>query len=161
VHFAESITDVSLKATVGVEIGKGKANTNLMLAGCRSGAGHAAMEYRGGGQSDWYLPSRDELNELCKYAKFWPTGTGTDCPTKPECAPLATLCTSIGTLREGFSAAFPYSYWSSSETDSKTYKNSAWEQVFHRWSSPTVNLSKPNPDGPKVFIGFIRPVRSF
>jgi len=161
VYFAESITDVALKATVGVEIGKGKANTNLMLAGCSSGAGHLAQAYRGGGQSDWYLPSRDELNEMCKYAKFLPTGMGTDCPTKPECRPLATLCKSIGMLREGFSAAYPYSYWSSSETDSKTYKNSAWVQVFHYGSFSITNHSKASPDGPKVFLGYIRPVRAF
>jgi hypothetical protein len=161
VHFAESITDVAIKATVGVEIGKGKANTNLMLAGCSSGAGHLARAYRGGGQSDWYLPSRDELNEMCKYAKFLPTGMGNDCPTKPECLPLATLCKSIGTLREGFSAAYPYDYWSSSETDSKTYKNSAWVQLFHSGSLGTTNKSKPNPDGPKVFLGYIRPIRAF
>ena len=148
VHFAESITDVSLKATVGVEIGKGKANTNLMLAGCSSGAGHTAMEYRGGGQSDWYLPSRDELNELCKYAKFLPTGTNTDCPTKPECAPLATLCKSIGTLREGFSDAYPYYYWSSSET----VAGAAWSQYFADGSQGGAG---------KYVHGYVRPVRAF
>ena len=160
VHFAESITDVAVKATVGVEIGKGKANTNLMLTGCSSGAGHLARAYRGGGQSDWYLPSRDELNEMCKYAKFLPTGMGSDCPTKPECLPLATLCKSIGTLREGFSAAYPYDYWSSSETDSKTYKNSVWVQLLHSASLGTTNKSKPNPDGPKASLGYIRPIRA-
>ena len=44
----------------GTAIGTGLANTNLMN-GCTSGAGFHARAYRGGGLSDWYLPSQAEV----------------------------------------------------------------------------------------------------
>jgi hypothetical protein len=100
-HLAGSITDVNLKASVGVEVGKGKANTDLMLAGCRSGSGHAARAFRGGNKNDWYLPSRDELNELCKFAKNQATGK------------VDVLCQRGTSLSGGFSNDY---YWSSSES---------------------------------------------
>ena len=74
VDFSKSISDVTLKASIGTEIGKGKANTNIMVARCSSGAGNAARAHKGGDKNDWYLPSRDELNELCKFAKYQATG---------------------------------------------------------------------------------------
>jgi len=107
-HLAGSITDVNLKASVGYEIGKGKANTDLMLANCGSGAGHAAREYRGGNKSDWYLPSRDELNELCKLAKNQVTGK-VDVPCQRGTSPESSAAFSRG----GFSNDY---YWSSSES---------------------------------------------
>jgi hypothetical protein len=51
----------------GSSIGQGKPNTNLMLQNCASGAGVVAASYKGGAKDDWFLPSKDELNELAKY----------------------------------------------------------------------------------------------
>ena len=51
------------------EIGKGKANTDLMVALCSSGAGVEARAYKGGGKSDWFLPSKYELRELCEFVR--------------------------------------------------------------------------------------------
>jgi len=45
-------------------IGTGAQNTVLMKAGCNSVAGQSAADYAGGGKSDWFLPSKDELNEM-------------------------------------------------------------------------------------------------
>ncbi len=49
--------------TFGTAIGTGKANTDLMVAGCTSGAANSVRGYTGGGVS-WFLPSKDELNQL-------------------------------------------------------------------------------------------------
>ena len=56
----------------GQAVGDGKANTKTLLASplCTTGKPNAltlATGYRGGGQSDWYLPSDGELTELCHY----------------------------------------------------------------------------------------------
>jgi uncharacterized repeat protein (TIGR02543 family) len=53
--------------TTSTAIGTGYSNTLKMVrqsgAGT-AGAGSAARNYRGGGLNDWYLPSKDELNQL-------------------------------------------------------------------------------------------------
>lgn len=51
-----------------LSIGAGYANTQSMVANCVSNdAGQRAQSYAGGGLTDWYLPSLDELNALYYY----------------------------------------------------------------------------------------------
>jgi len=50
-------------------VGTGKINTDLIIAKIGKTTNYAAgiaRAYRGGGYSDWFLPSLDELNELYK-----------------------------------------------------------------------------------------------
>ena len=48
----------------GLVIGTGKANTAAIIKSCKDAgiAAKIAADYRGGDKSDWFLPSRDELN---------------------------------------------------------------------------------------------------
>jgi len=50
----------------GTAIGTGLSNTMAIIAnqGAGSYAAKVARSYRGGGNTDWYLPSKDELNKL-------------------------------------------------------------------------------------------------
>jgi len=55
---------MELKNITATAIGTGKANTAEILDLCNepSIAARVAANYRGGGKSDWFLPSKDELN---------------------------------------------------------------------------------------------------
>jgi hypothetical protein len=107
----------------------GMANTNqiyarLTTAGGVSTANYAAgiaWSYENNSKTDWFLPSKDELNELCKYAKTQTTGV------------TGTVCAVSDPLLTGFAEG---PYWSSSETVGYDYDTwleipkSAWDQNF-------------------------------
>ena len=87
----------------GTAIGDGKANTGLILAGCAtSGIAARVASATAGGYSDWFLPSQDELNQVCKYARDQST-TAVD---------RAVQCDGTGTLRSGFPSIY---YWGSTQ----------------------------------------------
>jgi hypothetical protein len=90
----------------GTSIGTGQNNTSLINAGCATAdiAGRVASATVGG-YSDWFLPSKDELNQLCKYARTQSTAV----------ADQTVACDATGALRAGFASA---NYWSSSQNDS-------------------------------------------
>ena len=85
-----------------------------------------------GGKTDWFIPSKAELNYVCLYARSLSESAGT--------------C-SGGSLRTGFVGA---SYWSSSEYD----QDRAWYQNFSNGGQAYV-------DGLKGASVYVRPVRMF
>lgn len=60
----------------GPAIGTGQSNTQEIVKGCKEVniAAKIASEYKGGGKSDWFLPSKDELNAL--YTNLYKAGIG-------------------------------------------------------------------------------------
>lgn len=126
----EGSSGVGEMNSIGNQVGDGKRNTQLMSQICASGA-FVVNQYRGGGFSDWYLPSKLELNFLCRFAR--------------NQEPSFRDCGFGGNLREGFSEY----YWSSSESSA----SSAWDQFFNIGN---VNLSNKSHQG-----NSIRPIRAF
>jgi hypothetical protein len=101
----------------GTAIGSGYQNSRDIDAQtgnvAASSAAVLAREYGGGSKSDWFLPSKDELNELCKYAK----NTG-------QAAGGATQCSGgANAAVRGFTET---PYWSSSEDSAVN----AWQHSF-------------------------------
>ena len=76
-----SATPNALANASGIVIGTGLANTAAMYTQDQTSgyAGTAARSYSGSDSSagQWFLPSKNELYELCKYVNGEPTGPGT------------------------------------------------------------------------------------
>jgi len=121
-------------------IGTGKANTATILTKCTTAgiAARVAADYRGEGKSDWFLPSRDELNELCKIYSNGRTDT-------TKYSAYQNGCTGNTSPTGGFAAGI---YWSSSEGTAAN----AWGQYF--------GLGDQYDDF-KYFTYYVRPVRAF
>ena len=120
----------------GSDIGTGEQNTDDIVSGCPTAgiAARLAYELVLGGQSDWFLPSYYEINELCKYAR----DTG-------QAADSATQCAG-GTLRASFSTN---RYWTSTERDITR----AW---FKNMDNGNYNVND------KDYASYpVRPVRAF
>ena len=125
-----------------IALGTGRAATAAIVARFEAGgmaktsyAAGAADIYATATASDWFLPSKDELNEVCKYAR----NTG-------QAAGPSTVCAG-GTIRNGFIEDL---FWSSSEHHGSGAF--AWYQTF-----------VTGRQGPymKDLSASVRPVRAF
>ena len=129
--------EVSVTGADGTAIGSGYRNSLDIVAQTGNvAATSAAVEaraYQGNSKTDWYLPSKVELNELCKYARTQTTGN------------TSVLCSSAGSIRPGFSSG---TYWSSSEFDN--YR--AWYHAVWAGLQGAAQKSDTN---------YVRPVRAF
>ncbi len=139
---SEGIAAMSAYEKANWQIGKGFSNTSVMkVSEATSAAQAAVLAYEGDSTAgQWFIPSMNELNELCKYARGQTTGN------------LTVACDSSGTLKtgtandlEGFVESY---YWSSTEYDSYA----AWGQLFY---GGTQSLSS------KDDATYVRPVRAF
>jgi hypothetical protein len=88
-------------------LGYGLSNTNKLLTFNTSGvscalstqAASVARSYTGGGLNDWFLPSADELNLVCRYANSLDMSSNATC--------------TAGTVRPGFISTVRAYWWSS------------------------------------------------
>ena len=92
---------IPLVGAPGTAFGTGWANTERAARYCDSGAAVSTRGYHGGGEADWFLPSTDELNQLCRWARELDTSSTASCFT-------SRTDPTVG----GFSAD---NYWSSTE----------------------------------------------
>ncbi len=125
--------------TTGTGIGTGYANTSAMISQSNTAgkAGAVARAFQGGGKTDWFLPSKDELNALCKWA-FNDT--------------VNAICNQngIGTLQRTNGDFASSLYWSSTEIDAVGAGVQAFDYGLQHYGT------KSNPSA-----HFVRPVRAF
>ena len=103
-------TDNSDTPGTSTAFGSGYTNTYTAMAGANHPVAEAARNASSAGKTDWFLPSKDELNELCKYARNQATGD------------TSVACADTGTVRDGFMTGPNGDYWSSSQAS----PDSAW-----------------------------------
>ena len=120
----------------GIAIGTGQQNTADIVAGCGVGA-KLADDYMNNGVSDWFLPSKDELNALCVWA--W-------VPKNPVCNNNNQFVD--GSAYRAFGGFSDGAYQSSTQLD----KEKVWFQYF--------NYGFGN-YGSKGYQIYVRPIRSF
>ena len=129
------------------KIGQGFYNTSVMkVSGATSTAQAAVLAYAGSAVAgQWFIPSMNELNELCKYA--WGQATGVPTVACVASGTFKSTANAGGTLG-GFKQSF---YWSSSES----YGNKANDGMNLNFSNGAI--------GPyvKTYAMAVRPIRAF
>ena len=140
--YSGNSTAQAASRTAANALGMGMVNTNqayarITTAGSAITTSYAtgiAWAYTNNSKTDWFLPSKFELNQLCRYA--WRLTVNN----------AATDCTGMtGTIRVGFAGAY---YWSSSEAGGGI----AWGQNFSNGFQS---------DNAKIDMYDVRPIRAF
>jgi hypothetical protein len=138
----EGVPAQSVNEKLNWKIGQGFYNTSVMkVSGATSAAQAAVLAYAGtSAAGQWFIPSVNELNELCKYARGQTTGD------------LKVACDTTGTLKTGTSndlgGFLGQLYWSSSELAS----THTWIYNFTGTGVGAIT---------KISSAYIRPVRAF
>lgn len=127
-------------------IGQGFYNTSVMIVSLATSDAQAkVLAYAGSSiAGQWFIPSMNELNELCKYARGQDSGD----PTVACVTGSGTFkdTVDVGTDLGGFLEDY---YWSSSEFD----EYSAWNQYFDNGSQDVFVKDD--------YTFLVRPVRAF
>ena len=100
----------------GTAIGTGFANTATMSPSHSSTTQAAVLAYAGNDSSSnqWFIPSYDETNELCKFARGQATGnSAVACDTA-----AGTLKTETSTVYGGYQSNY---YWTSTDSAANAY----------------------------------------
>jgi hypothetical protein len=127
------------------KIGQGFNNTKIMkVVDAASDAQTKVLAYAGNSTAgQWFIPSMNELNELCKYARGQTTGDPT------------VACSNSGTLKSGIAndlGGFVSSvYWSSSEDNLENAGLQFFADDFDGYQGGNL----------KDDTGYVRPVRAF
>ena len=126
----------SISGATETAIGTGPANTAAILAACssRTNAAGVVDAYEKNGHTDWYLPSKDELNALCKWVHN--DNVNTICNSNRQFDPLVNGRIIVN------------SYWSSSQSSA----TEAHKIAFQLGELETYG---------KGNINFVRPIRRF
>ena len=145
---AEGVVANSANEKFNWKIGQGFYNSSVMkVDGATSAAQAAVLAYEATDSSagQWFIPSTNELNELCKYARGQTTG---DLTVKCVAGSGTFKSTeNAGSDLGGFVLGW---YWTSSEW--AVHPQGAWYQSFRDGSQEA--------DG-KVNALFVRPIRAF
>jgi hypothetical protein len=135
--WCNTLSDIA--GATGTAVGTGNANTTAMQSpACASGAAVTARAYLGGGYSDWFLPSKDELNSMCNYSRNPTTPPAGDC--------LGAQNGTFASSAYGFSSD---TYWASSQRNST-----------NSWYQNLVNGGQSNLFSKSTSF-LVRPIRAF
>ena len=125
-------------------IGYGYRNTLLIIAQGNNdpstSAAALAQSYRGGGQTDWFLPSRQENNQIC----YWQTNSSCSAGSEVQNSGVGAsgFVANISGGADGY-------YWSSSEESA----TQARIRVMRQGGDQNADL--------KNKLYFVRPIRAF